>query len=165
MLCKTGDGLSHAYVRLDIHERYVITLNSEVIYSTVSRMLNLLKEQLVMPRCAIYSLTACAATVSALFIMVTFSCFREITDISILEKFIHLRYVDLTKNLVKDLSPLNSLTQVSFSDKLSRFYKCYENVNLTLLINFFLSLTLNLLIQCSVCSADALSTSKSNIPT
>lgn len=23
LLCKTGDGLSHAYVRLDIHERYV----------------------------------------------------------------------------------------------------------------------------------------------
>jgi len=57
LLCKTGDGLSHAYVRLDIHE-------------------------------------------------------REITDITMLEKFIHLRYVDITKNLIKDISPLNSLTQM-----------------------------------------------------
>ena len=38
---------------------------------------------------------------------------REITDISILEQFIHLRYVDLTKNSIKDITPLNSLTQVS----------------------------------------------------
>ncbi|XP_067946319.1 leucine-rich repeat-containing protein 23-like [Watersipora subatra] len=57
LLCKTGDGLSHAYVRLDVHE-------------------------------------------------------REITDISLLEQFIHLRYVDVTKNSIKDISPLNSLTQL-----------------------------------------------------
>jgi len=39
--------------------------------------------------------------------------YRGVTDIASLEKFIHLRYVDLTKNLIRDISPLNSLTQVS----------------------------------------------------
>ncbi|KAJ7379685.1 Leucine-rich repeat-containing protein 23 [Desmophyllum pertusum] len=57
LLCKTGDGLAHAYVRLDIHE-------------------------------------------------------KELTDISILNCFIHLRYVDLSGNQFKDISPLNSLTHL-----------------------------------------------------
>lgn len=57
LLCKTGDGLSHAYVRLDIHE-------------------------------------------------------REITDIEILSSFIHLRYVDVTKNSLKDISSLSALTHM-----------------------------------------------------
>lgn len=29
-----------------------------------------------------------------------------------LEAFIHLRYVDITKNVIKDIAPLNSLTQL-----------------------------------------------------
>ncbi|NWX36342.1 LRC23 protein, partial [Notiomystis cincta] len=37
---------------------------------------------------------------------------RGLTDISLLERFIHLRYVDLSKNKLKDLSPLSSLTQL-----------------------------------------------------
>lgn len=57
LLCKTGDGLSHAYVRLDIHE-------------------------------------------------------REVTDISILKSFIHLRYVDVSKNRLKDISALSALTHM-----------------------------------------------------
>ncbi|KAK7093650.1 hypothetical protein V1264_007356 [Littorina saxatilis] len=57
LLCKTGDGLSHAYVRLDIHE-------------------------------------------------------RGVTDISILKSFIHLRYVDVSKNALKDISPLSALTHM-----------------------------------------------------
>ncbi|XP_071109148.1 leucine-rich repeat-containing protein 23-like isoform X1 [Haliotis cracherodii] len=57
LLCKTGDGLSHAYVRLDTHD-------------------------------------------------------REITDIGILKGFIHLRYVDVSKNNLKDISPLCALTHM-----------------------------------------------------
>ncbi|GFR81462.1 leucine-rich repeat-containing protein 23 [Elysia marginata] len=57
LLCKTGDGLAHAYVRLDIHE-------------------------------------------------------REITDIEILQSFIHLRYVDVSKNALRDISPLSALTHM-----------------------------------------------------
>lgn len=37
---------------------------------------------------------------------------RGLTDISLLERFIHLRYVDLSKNKLQDLSPLSSLTQL-----------------------------------------------------
>ncbi|NXA98289.1 LRC23 protein, partial [Melanocharis versteri] len=37
---------------------------------------------------------------------------RGLTDIILLERFIHLRYVDLSKNKLKDLSPLSSLTQL-----------------------------------------------------
>ena len=37
-------------------------------------------------------------------------CFcRELTDISILNSFIHLRYVDLSKNKLKTITALNSL--------------------------------------------------------
>jgi len=57
LLCKTGDGLAHAYVRLDIHE-------------------------------------------------------RDITDIEILSSFIHLRYIDVSKNALKDISPLSALTHM-----------------------------------------------------
>ncbi|XP_041377909.1 leucine-rich repeat-containing protein 23-like [Gigantopelta aegis] len=57
LLCKTGDGLAHAYVRLDIRD-------------------------------------------------------REITDINMLNSFIHLRYIDVTKNNLKDLSPLSNLTHM-----------------------------------------------------
>ena len=31
LLCKTGDGLAHAYVRLDIHEKYAQALCNSVI--------------------------------------------------------------------------------------------------------------------------------------
>uniref|UniRef100_A0A8C3MU23 Uncharacterized protein n=1 Tax=Geospiza parvula TaxID=87175 RepID=A0A8C3MU23_GEOPR len=37
---------------------------------------------------------------------------KGLTDISLLEHFIHLRYVDLSKNKLKDLAPLSSLTQL-----------------------------------------------------
>ncbi|NWV65199.1 LRC23 protein, partial [Malurus elegans] len=37
---------------------------------------------------------------------------RGLTDISLLERFIHLRYVDLSNNKLRDLSPLSSLTQL-----------------------------------------------------
>jgi len=57
LLCKTGNGLAHAYVRLDIKD-------------------------------------------------------REITDISCLKVFVHLRYVDLSINSINDLSPLNFLTHL-----------------------------------------------------
>lgn len=54
LLCKTGNGLAHAYVRLDVHQ-------------------------------------------------------KEITDVSILACFLHLRYVDLSGNKLRDVSPLNHL--------------------------------------------------------
>ncbi|XP_063250260.1 leucine-rich repeat-containing protein 23 [Prinia subflava] len=37
---------------------------------------------------------------------------KGLTDISLLERFVHLRYVDLSKNKLKDLAPLSSLTQL-----------------------------------------------------
>ncbi|XP_010394422.1 leucine-rich repeat-containing protein 23 [Corvus cornix cornix] len=37
---------------------------------------------------------------------------KGLTDISLLKRFIHLRYVDLSKNKLQDLSPLSSLTQL-----------------------------------------------------
>ena len=40
-----------------------------------------------------------------------FSC-REITDISILKAFIHLRYIDLSGNKLKDISSLSVLTHL-----------------------------------------------------
>jgi len=30
LLCKTGDGLAHAYVRLDVHERFVFIMYFEI---------------------------------------------------------------------------------------------------------------------------------------
>eukprot|EP00794_Sanderia_malayensis_P015421 gene15421-16994_t len=57
LICKTGNGLSHAYVKLDIHD-------------------------------------------------------RELTDISLLNCYIHLRYVDITGNKLRDITTLNSLTHL-----------------------------------------------------
>nr|NP_001027749.1 axonemal leucine-rich repeat protein [Ciona intestinalis]BAB85845.1 axonemal leucine-rich repeat protein [Ciona intestinalis] len=57
LLCKIGNGLAHAYVRLDAHE-------------------------------------------------------RDLTDIELLRKFIHVRYVDVSGNLLEDISPLNNLTHL-----------------------------------------------------
>ncbi|XP_033642085.1 leucine-rich repeat-containing protein 23-like [Asterias rubens] len=37
---------------------------------------------------------------------------REVTDVAILSSFIHLRYVDLSMNMLHDISPLNSLTHL-----------------------------------------------------
>ncbi|NWV00091.1 LRC23 protein, partial [Upupa epops] len=37
---------------------------------------------------------------------------RDLTDISLLERFIHLRYVDLSDNKLQDLSPLSNLTHL-----------------------------------------------------
>jgi len=55
LLCKTGNGLAHAYVRLDIHA-------------------------------------------------------RDMTDISMVKNFIHLRYVDVSQNKLKDIQAINALT-------------------------------------------------------
>ncbi|XP_039766641.1 leucine-rich repeat-containing protein 23 isoform X2 [Ornithorhynchus anatinus] len=57
LLCKTGNGLAHAYVKLDAKE-------------------------------------------------------KELTDITLLSSYIHLRYVDVSENFLSDLSPLNSLTHL-----------------------------------------------------
>uniref|UniRef100_H2YVP5 Leucine-rich repeat-containing protein 23 n=1 Tax=Ciona savignyi TaxID=51511 RepID=H2YVP5_CIOSA len=57
LLCKIGNGLAHAYVRLDAHE-------------------------------------------------------RDLTDVELLKKFIHVRYVDLSGNLLEDISSLNHLTHL-----------------------------------------------------
>lgn len=37
---------------------------------------------------------------------------RELTNISILKSFIHLRYIDVSKNNLKDITPLSSLTHL-----------------------------------------------------
>lgn len=37
---------------------------------------------------------------------------RELTDISLLRSYIHLRYVDISENHLTDLSPLNCLTHL-----------------------------------------------------
>ncbi|XP_061492864.1 leucine-rich repeat-containing protein 23 isoform X2 [Rhineura floridana] len=37
---------------------------------------------------------------------------RELTDITLIQSFIHLRYVDLSDNLLQDLSPLSALTHL-----------------------------------------------------
>uniref|UniRef100_A0A2K6GQV9 Leucine rich repeat containing 23 n=1 Tax=Propithecus coquereli TaxID=379532 RepID=A0A2K6GQV9_PROCO len=57
LLCKTGNGLAHAYVKLEVKE-------------------------------------------------------RDLTDISLLRSYIHLRYVDVSENHLTDLSPLNHLTHL-----------------------------------------------------
>lgn len=57
LLCKTGNGLSHAYVRLDAGQ-------------------------------------------------------KEITDISLLKNYIHLRYIDLSNNNLKEIDSLNVLTHL-----------------------------------------------------
>ncbi|XP_004643581.1 leucine-rich repeat-containing protein 23 [Octodon degus] len=57
MLCKTGNGLAHAYVKLDLKD-------------------------------------------------------RDLTDISLLCSFIHLRYVDISENHLTDLAPLSNLTHL-----------------------------------------------------
>ncbi|POI31798.1 hypothetical protein CIB84_004451, partial [Bambusicola thoracicus] len=38
--------------------------------------------------------------------------YKDLTDISLIECFIHLRYVDLSENKLQDLSPLSSLTHL-----------------------------------------------------
>ncbi|XP_045410399.1 leucine-rich repeat-containing protein 23 isoform X1 [Lemur catta] len=57
LLCKTGNGLAHAYVKLEVKE-------------------------------------------------------RDLTDISLLRSYIHLRYVDVSENHLTDLSPLDHLTHL-----------------------------------------------------
>nr|XP_013813515.1 PREDICTED: LOW QUALITY PROTEIN: leucine-rich repeat-containing protein 23 [Apteryx mantelli mantelli] len=57
LLCKTGNGLAHAYVKFEAKEKHL-------------------------------------------------------TDISLLQCYIHLRYVDLSENKLQDLSPLSSLTHL-----------------------------------------------------
>ncbi|XP_033107656.1 leucine-rich repeat-containing protein 23-like [Anneissia japonica] len=57
LLCKTGNGLAHAYVKLDLKD-------------------------------------------------------KEVTDINILALYIHLRYIDISGSLLRDISPLNSLTHI-----------------------------------------------------
>lgn len=57
LLCKTGNGLAHAYIKLEIKD-------------------------------------------------------RDLTDISLLRSYIHLRYVDISENHITDMSPLNSLTHL-----------------------------------------------------
>uniref|UniRef100_A0A8C6BUI0 Leucine rich repeat containing 23 n=1 Tax=Monodon monoceros TaxID=40151 RepID=A0A8C6BUI0_MONMO len=57
VLCKTGNGLAHAYVKLEVKD-------------------------------------------------------RDLTDIHLLRSYIHLRYVDVSKNHLTDLSPLNYLTHL-----------------------------------------------------
>ncbi|XP_015274279.1 PREDICTED: leucine-rich repeat-containing protein 23 [Gekko japonicus] len=57
LLCKTGNGLAHAFVKFEVRE-------------------------------------------------------KELTDITIIQGFIHLRYVDLSDNLLRDLSPLSCLTHL-----------------------------------------------------
>lgn len=37
---------------------------------------------------------------------------RELTDIKILSSYIYLRYVDLSRNNLRDITPLNSLTHM-----------------------------------------------------
>lgn len=41
-----------------------------------------------------------------------FLFFRQLTDIGILKAFIHLRYLDLSKNNLKDISCLSALTHL-----------------------------------------------------
>ena len=38
--------------------------------------------------------------------------FRDLTDISTLERYIHLRYVDITRNLLRSISALGTLTHM-----------------------------------------------------
>lgn len=57
MICKTGNGLAHAYVKLDVHDRLL-------------------------------------------------------TDINLLNSYIHLRYVDISGNKLKEIPALNSLTHL-----------------------------------------------------
>ncbi|XP_061075381.1 leucine-rich repeat-containing protein 23 isoform X1 [Conger conger] len=57
LLCRTGNGLSHAFVKLDLKE-------------------------------------------------------RRLTDLTLLTSFVHLRFLDISSNLVSDLSPLTALTQL-----------------------------------------------------
>ncbi|KAM8923906.1 leucine-rich repeat-containing protein 23 [Pelodytes ibericus] len=57
LLCKTGNGLAHAFVKLEVKD-------------------------------------------------------KEVTDISVVQSFIHLRYVDLSQNALRDLSPLGALTHL-----------------------------------------------------
>ena len=45
------------------------------------------------------------------FILIYFFV-RELTDIDHMKKFIHVRYVDFSGNLITDLSPLNNLTHL-----------------------------------------------------
>jgi len=40
------------------------------------------------------------------------SQFRDLTDIEHIKSFIHVRYVDVSGNLLKDISPLNNLTHL-----------------------------------------------------
>ena len=39
-------------------------------------------------------------------------CFRALTDILILNSFIHLQFIDISKNNLRDISPLNALTHL-----------------------------------------------------
>ena len=45
-------------------------------------------------------------------ILVIFFLHRELTNITLLKSYIHLRYVDVSKNNLKDISPLSALTHM-----------------------------------------------------
>ena len=41
------------------------------------------------------------------------SCsFRELTDIGVLKKYIHLRFADISRNNIKDINPLSSMSHL-----------------------------------------------------
>nr|XP_020850064.1 leucine-rich repeat-containing protein 23 isoform X2 [Phascolarctos cinereus] len=87
LLCKTGSGLSHAYVKLEAKDN-----SSYFLPHSSCHALSLI-------------LTAALASLPS-------PLSRELTDISLLSSYIHLRYVDLSGNRLSDLSPLNHLTHL-----------------------------------------------------
>ena len=75
LLAKTGSGIAHAYVRMDLRNK--CTDRSRDNHVTDHTPL-----------------------------------YRKLTDISILECYVHVRYLDISSNRLSDISALNSLPQL-----------------------------------------------------
>lgn len=60
------------------------------------------------------STVVCAVVIFIVISLLTnaISSSRGLTDVMLLSSYIHVRYVDISKNLIRDLTPLNGMTHL-----------------------------------------------------
>lgn len=93
LLCRTGDGLGHAFVRVDLKDKYG---DKKYIQNRLHLPYNL--------ELSLWFYTNVSFVITVLL--------RGLSDIDVISSFIHLRFLDLSNNHLTDLYPLQSLTQL-----------------------------------------------------
>lgn len=118
LLCKTGNGLAHAFVKFEAREKWVqINLLWHLPHFPDFRVIACKRIELsnlpfwknedelgtrTVPEIRYWEINISPPSFFD----------RELTDISFIQTFIHLRYVDLSDNMLRDISPLACLTHL-----------------------------------------------------